>query len=137
MVYFFLLTARNCGTLSNPANGQVSHTGGTTYGKRATYSCNTGYYRVGTSIRTCLSTGRWSGSAPTCPRMLLLLTCMHVHVRGQAFRDTHAQEAKYVTVFKPCINGCLCNDSVISCDCSKRLRNYWAENMACGLACRL
>ena len=69
---FLLLTAVNCGTLTNPVNGQVSYTAGTTYAQTATYSCNTGYYRVGSSIRTCQATGRWSGSAPTCQGVLLV-----------------------------------------------------------------
>ena len=70
---FLLLTAVNCGTLINPANGRVSHTARTTFGMTATYSCNTGYILVGNSIRTCQATGRWSGSAPTCQGVLLLI----------------------------------------------------------------
>ena len=70
---FLLLTAVNCGILANPANGQVSHTSGTTYEQTATYSCNTGYYREGSSTRTCQATGRWSGSAPTCQGVMLLI----------------------------------------------------------------
>ena len=61
----------NCGTLPNPANGQVNTTG-TTFGQTATYSCNTGYNLVGDSTRTCQATGVWSGSAPTCQGMLLM-----------------------------------------------------------------
>ena len=61
----------DCGSLTNPANGQVSHTTGTTFGQTATYSCNTGYNLVGDSTRTCQATGEWSGSEPTCERMLL------------------------------------------------------------------
>ena len=68
-----LSTAVNCGTLTNPANGRVSHTAGTTFGRIATYSCNTGYTRVGVSTRTCQATRVWSGNAPTCQGMLLLL----------------------------------------------------------------
>ena len=67
-----LSTAVNCGTLTNPANGRVSHIAGT-FGRTSTYSCSTGYNLVGGSIRTCQATGVWSGSAPTCQRMLLLL----------------------------------------------------------------
>ena len=70
ILIFLLLKAVDCGPLTNPANGQVSHTGGTTFGKRATYSCNTGYRLVGhsdlSSYRTCQATGRWYGSEPTC-----------------------------------------------------------------------
>ena len=69
---FLLLTAVDCGTLNNPANGQVSHTGRTTYRQTATYSCDTGYNLVGVSTRTCQATGVWSGSVPTCQGMLLL-----------------------------------------------------------------
>ena len=63
---FLPLTALDCGTLNNPTNGQVSHTGRTTFRQTATYSCDTGYYLVGDSNRTCQATGVWSGSEPTC-----------------------------------------------------------------------
>ena len=69
---FLFLTVVDCGTLSNPANGQVSHTAGMTFGQTATYTCNTGYRLVGDSNQTCQATGRWSGSAPTCQGVLLL-----------------------------------------------------------------
>ena len=62
----------DCGTLTNPANGQVSHTGATTLGLTVTYSCDTGYNLVGDSTRTCQATRVWSGSVPTCQCMLLL-----------------------------------------------------------------
>ena len=74
---YLLLTVVNCGALSNPANGQVNHTAGTTLGQTATYSSNTGYYLVGNSNRTCQATGGWSGSVPACQSMLL---CMYMYV---------------------------------------------------------
>ena len=61
----------DCNALTDPANGQVS-TNGTTFGQTATYSCNTGYNLVGDNTRTCQAIGYWSGSEPTCERMLLL-----------------------------------------------------------------
>ena len=65
--YVFLsLTAVDCGNLTDPANGQVNHTSGTTFGENATYSCNTGYNLVGDRTRTCQATANWSGSPPTC-----------------------------------------------------------------------
>ena len=65
-----LSTAVDCGALTNPVNGSVSHTAGTTFRKTANYSCNTGYNVVGGSTRTCQATGVWSESAPTCQGML-------------------------------------------------------------------
>ena len=62
----------NCSTLSNQANGQVSHTAGTAFGQTATYSCDTGYNLVGDSTRMCQANGIWSGSEPTCQGMLLM-----------------------------------------------------------------
>ena len=58
-----------CNNLANPTNGRVS---GGTIGQTATYNCNTGYYLVGGSTRTCRATGVWSGSAPACQGVLLL-----------------------------------------------------------------
>ena len=67
---FLLSTAVDCGNLTNPANGQVSHAVGTTFGHTATYNCNTGYNQMGGNTRKCQATGEWSGSEPTCERTL-------------------------------------------------------------------
>ena len=37
----------------------------------ATYSCNTGFNVVGESVRRCLASAMWSGSAPECERKLV------------------------------------------------------------------
>ena len=63
---YLLYIAVDCGTLTNPANGQVTYTAGTLFGQTATYSCDSGYNLVGVSVRTCQATGVWSGSVPTC-----------------------------------------------------------------------
>ena len=77
--YVFLsLTAVNCGNLTDPHNGQVDHTAGTTFGQNAIYSCNTGYNLVGDSTRTCQASGNWSGSAPTCQGILLSNIIYHI-----------------------------------------------------------
>ena len=62
----------DCGSLTDPANGQVDLTSGITFGQTATYSCNTGYNLVGNSTRTCQATAVWTGSVPTCQGILLL-----------------------------------------------------------------
>jgi len=66
------LTVIDCGNLTNQDNGRVSHPTGTTFGQTAIYTCNPGYKLVGDSTRECQTTGVWSGSKPTCKRMLLL-----------------------------------------------------------------
>ena len=65
------LTVVDCNALPNPTNGQVNHAAGTTFGRTATYSCNTGYNLVGDNIHTCQAHGEWSGNPPTCQCMLL------------------------------------------------------------------
>ena len=69
-VIFIILIVVDCGSLTDPANGQVDLTS-ETFGQTATYSCNTGYNLVGDSTRTCQATGEWSGSAPTCQGTLV------------------------------------------------------------------
>ena len=56
----------NCGSLTDPANGSVNHTAGTTFGQTATYSCDIGYSLVGDSTRTCQASGEWNRSEPSC-----------------------------------------------------------------------
>ena len=86
---FLIYIAVDCGTLTNPVNGQVTHTAGTTFGRTATYSCNTGYNLVGDSTRTCQATRVWSGSPPSCQgsyRMLSVLFCtLNVHNKVKSF----------------------------------------------------
>ena len=67
--YLLISAVVDCGNLTGPANGSVNHTAGTIFRQTATYSCNTDYNLVGDSIRTCQTTGNWSGSAPTCQGM--------------------------------------------------------------------
>ena len=57
-----------CSELSNPDNGVATWTG-LTNGSTATYTCVSGYQLSGDQIRTCLSTGLWSGQEPICQCM--------------------------------------------------------------------
>ena len=61
-----------CGTLSDPTNGNVSTSSGTNEGATATYSCDTGYNFNGSMTRTCGDDGNWTLSEPTCDRKLCL-----------------------------------------------------------------
>ena len=55
----------DCGTLSDPRNGDVDFSS-TTFNSKATYSCDKGYVLVGQKLRVCQVNGVWSGKAPTC-----------------------------------------------------------------------
>ena len=61
-----MLITLDCGTLVNPTNGAVDTASGTTYGQKATFTCDTGYGIQGDSSRTCGADGQWTGNNPTC-----------------------------------------------------------------------
>ena len=65
-----------CNYLSSPRYGRVSVTT-PDVGGRATYTCNSGFILVGSSNRTCLSNGSWSGSQPICNCRLNLIQNRH------------------------------------------------------------
>ena len=45
----------------------------TIFNSTATYSCNSGYELDGNQSRTCLASGNWSSSEPSCNG-----ECMHI-----------------------------------------------------------
>ena len=61
-----LFVVVECGGLDNPTNGTVMTNPGTNYTSIATYICDPGFFLEGEPTRTCLGTGTWSGSQPTC-----------------------------------------------------------------------
>ncbi len=73
--FIFSFTVVTCSDLGNRANSDISYNGGTSNLRLpdtvATYTCVTGYRIVGTTsvtmtTRSCLTSGEWSESAPTC-----------------------------------------------------------------------
>ena len=64
----------DCGDLMDPVNGAVTLTNSTYYASVAIYSCNNGYNLVGETSRTCLVSGSWSDSAPTCTGTVIIVT---------------------------------------------------------------
>ena len=68
VAYLIFLTIKvvNCGSLTNPDNGQVDTFVGTTFGSTATYTCDTGYTLSGSQTRTCGADGLWTSSEPFC-----------------------------------------------------------------------
>ena len=59
--------AIQCKPLPNIADGQVV-VSGSRVGSVAVYTCDQGFQLVGWSRRTCLSSGEWSSSEPSCSK---------------------------------------------------------------------
>ncbi len=76
---FLYPVAVNCGDLTDPSNGAVNTSSGTTFNMNATYTCNTGYNLIGITPRTCQANETWSGSEPTCNRKFYISLdhCVH------------------------------------------------------------
>ena len=88
----------DCNALTDPANGQVDDSAGTTFGQNATYSCITGYNLVGDNTRTCEATGNWSGSAPTCERMFFISASYQVCQRSELHMQMYSSFQQLWTV---------------------------------------
>ena len=77
----------DCGTLTNPENGQVNFTD-TTLGADATYTCDEGFPLEGVDTRTCEADGEWSDSEPKCEsgiHIIILHTFKYIsHAAGGA-----------------------------------------------------
>ena len=76
ILWLFLLSVAGnttCSRLSSPSNGVVRFSSSfLTAGTTARYFCVSGYSLVGSSSRTCLSSGLWSGGSPFCRRLIIL-----------------------------------------------------------------
>ena len=77
----FFFAVGDCGSLSDPTNGQVNFTA-TTEGSVATYTCGTGYDPVGDTTRTCQSDEQWSGSEPVCGRKFIIYSIPAIEVHN-------------------------------------------------------
>ena len=69
LVYLILEPVVDCGQLQSIAFGAVGAVS-TTEDSVAVYTCENGYQLIGTSVRTCLSSGLWSGIPPVCTSKL-------------------------------------------------------------------
>ena len=56
----------DCGLLIPPKNGDISFSAGTNFGSVATHVCNPPFFLEGNPTRVCVSSGVWSGEAPSC-----------------------------------------------------------------------
>ena len=60
-ILILVFTAVDCGSLTNPTDGQVDTSNGTIFGSTATYTC----FRESGS-RTCRADGMWTSVQPNC-----------------------------------------------------------------------
>ena len=58
--------AVECDSLTDPDNGQVNTSFGTTFGSMAIYTCNMGYMLSHQQMVMCSSNGTWSPASPSC-----------------------------------------------------------------------
>ncbi|CAH1270695.1 ZAN [Branchiostoma lanceolatum] len=59
-------TSVQCRTLSRPANGALTPVGPYYSPVTVSFTCDTGYVRIGTATTTCQADGSWTDPEPTC-----------------------------------------------------------------------
>ena len=65
MITLYHWIVLECGSLSHPGNGTVTHSS-PTFEIIATYSCDVGYLLIGEMTRVCQADGNWNSTAPVC-----------------------------------------------------------------------
>ena len=66
LLKMFYVYTTECGSLTGPANGNITYSSGTTYLSVASFSCNPGYTISSTATRTCMADTHWSNANPNC-----------------------------------------------------------------------
>ena len=81
-----------CSDLTNPTNGMIGYNIEAASPRPvdtvATYTCVTGYTLNGNTMRTCMSDGVWSGSAPVCQRKWNIFPFFMIIMFGFPYRKT-------------------------------------------------
>ena len=71
------VTVKTCAVLPNQAHGTKTCTGnGNEYNDQCTFTCDLGYERKGSAVRTCQANGQWSGTQATCEG-IQIQTCFY------------------------------------------------------------
>lgn len=90
-----------CPKLPAPQYGSVSISG-LRVGSTATYECNDGFTLVGATTRRCLSTGHWSGGAPSCQS----ISCPKLFAPYYGSVSTNGQQPGSIATYR-CSSGFL------------------------------
>ena len=68
--------------LPQQAHGTKTCTGkGSEYNDQCTFTCDVGYERKGSSVRTCQADGQWSGTQATCEGTFEIVLRSFAHYR--------------------------------------------------------
>ncbi|XP_019857184.1 PREDICTED: uncharacterized protein LOC100638611 isoform X7 [Amphimedon queenslandica] len=71
------------------------------YNSTATYSCEDGYSLIGVSVRTCLSSGNWSGDPPFCK----IVNCSKLIVDSEELSVFYNSTSYNSTATYSCVSG--------------------------------
>lgn len=96
ILYLFVIilfsSGQDCGLLRPPPNGWIFGSK-TTHPHSVIFSCGVGFTLDGSSERTCLRNGSWSGQQPKCRRktmidsLLSVIMIFVIHLRSDCMRE--------------------------------------------------
>ena len=117
-------SAVDCGALSFPLNGS-SYGGSTTFPNSVHFSCDLGFILHGSSKRTCMATGSWSGIATTCTGKWKLKKHLKQPWTGNPFTHTCSFTTQYSLT--PTLIYSLVRRARRNCCLQQRLELYLAK----------
>ena len=82
----------DCGTLTDPPNGEVTlDTDTTTFGSTASYVCENGYFvdEGSSASRQCEATAEWEPEEPVCSRKHIVYVCTCVCIMHSVCMCVH------------------------------------------------
>ncbi|XP_064386127.1 sushi, von Willebrand factor type A, EGF and pentraxin domain-containing protein 1-like isoform X2 [Halichondria panicea] len=118
-------TPVDCGSLSDPSNGAVDTSSGTTFMRTATYTCNTGYTLTGSNTRTCQADTDWSGSEPACD----IVTCPALSDPTNGMVDVPSNNFGSIATYTCNRGHNLTGDATRTCEAT----GMWSGSVACNL----
>ena len=84
MVIIPFSSGQDCGLLRPPHNGWIFGSE-TTHPHSMMFSCGSGFTLDGSSERTCLRNGSWSGQQPKCLRKTICPTILNLLILNDGF----------------------------------------------------
>ena len=72
MLFIFVLLVVTCSALRSLGNGRINYThstlenGAFPVGTIASFTCNEGYFLIGSEAASCQTSGTWNANTPSC-----------------------------------------------------------------------